>query len=211
MNARRRRIARILGALGIGALLLPATADAHGIVGRADLPIPVWLFSWAAAIVLIVSFVALSALWTRPQLQSERRVRLFRVPAAAGVARQFDRHGAVRARALQRLRRHAGVVGELQRDVHLRDLLGRHARAERAARRCVRPAQPVALVRANRSGGSRVAWRPACSPDRRFAIRRALASGRLWRAWSASPGWSSCTSNETARQSLRRCRSATSS
>jgi hypothetical protein len=78
----RRRLARTLGALGVAALLYPASAEAHGIVGRADLPIPVWLFSWAAAIVLIVSFVALSALWTRPQLQSERRKRLFRVPAA---------------------------------------------------------------------------------------------------------------------------------
>ena len=28
-----------------------------------------WLFSWAAAIVLVVSFVALSTLWTHPQLQ----------------------------------------------------------------------------------------------------------------------------------------------
>jgi type IV secretory pathway VirB3-like protein len=80
MNARHRLIARALSALGIAALLFPASAQAHGIVGRADLPIPVWLFSWAAAIVLVVSFVALSALWTRPQLQSERRVQLFRVP-----------------------------------------------------------------------------------------------------------------------------------
>ena len=48
------------------ALLFPAVAEAHGIVGRADLPIPVWLFSWAAAIVLVVSFVALSTLWTTP-------------------------------------------------------------------------------------------------------------------------------------------------
>ena len=61
-------------------MLFPATASAHGIVGRADLPIPVWLFSWAAAIVLIVSFVALSALWTRPQLQSQHRRRLVHVP-----------------------------------------------------------------------------------------------------------------------------------
>jgi hypothetical protein len=50
-------------------------------VGRADLPIPVWLFSWTAAIVLVVSFVALSTLWMRPQLQSEQRKRLFAMPA----------------------------------------------------------------------------------------------------------------------------------
>jgi hypothetical protein len=81
MKARHRLLAPALSALGIAALLFPASAEAHGIVGRADLPIPVWLFSWAAAIVLVVSFVALSALWTRPQLQSERRTRIFRVPA----------------------------------------------------------------------------------------------------------------------------------
>ncbi len=61
--------------------MLPASADAHGIVGRADLPIPVWLFSWAAAIVLVVSFVALSTLWQQPQLQEQHRKRLFRLPA----------------------------------------------------------------------------------------------------------------------------------
>jgi hypothetical protein len=42
---------------------------AHGIVQREDLPIPHWLFAWAAAIVLVVSFFALGALWPRPRLQ----------------------------------------------------------------------------------------------------------------------------------------------
>jgi hypothetical protein len=78
----RRLLPCTLGGLGIAALLVPAGASAHGIVGKADLPIPVWLFSWTAAIVLVVSFVALSTLWTRPQLQSEHRKRLFRMPAA---------------------------------------------------------------------------------------------------------------------------------
>jgi hypothetical protein len=41
---------------------------AHGIVGRTDLPIPEWLFGWAAAIVLVVSFVALAVLWQEPKL-----------------------------------------------------------------------------------------------------------------------------------------------
>src|ERR671921_402758 len=40
---------------------------AHGIVGRTDLPIPEWLFGWAAAIVLVVSFVALAVLWKEPR------------------------------------------------------------------------------------------------------------------------------------------------
>src|SRR5271165_1006748 len=68
--------------LCVVALALPATAEAHGIVGRADLPIPVWLFSWAAAIVLVVSFVALSSLWRTPQLQQQHPRKLVRLPPA---------------------------------------------------------------------------------------------------------------------------------
>ena len=45
---------------------------AHGLVARADLPIPDWLFGWAAAIVLVVSFVALAVLWPEPKLEHER-------------------------------------------------------------------------------------------------------------------------------------------
>jgi hypothetical protein len=41
----------------------------HGISVRADLPIPEWLFGWAAAMVLVVSFVALAVLWPNPRLQ----------------------------------------------------------------------------------------------------------------------------------------------
>jgi hypothetical protein len=51
------------------ALLVPAAAAAHGIVGRADLPIPTELFGVAAAAVLVASFVALAAGWTRPRLE----------------------------------------------------------------------------------------------------------------------------------------------
>jgi hypothetical protein len=45
---------------------------AHGLVSRADLPIPEWLFGWAAAMVLVVSFVALAILWPDPRLERER-------------------------------------------------------------------------------------------------------------------------------------------
>src|SRR5277367_505340 len=76
----RRTLAVLLGGFTLVALLAPASADAHGIVGKADLPIPVWLFSWTAAIVLVVSFVALSTMWTRPQLQKPRLRRLFHLP-----------------------------------------------------------------------------------------------------------------------------------
>jgi hypothetical protein len=76
----RRTLAFLLGGQGLVALALPASAQAHGIVGKADLPIPVWLFSWTAAIVLVVSFVALSTMWTRPQLQHPHLRRLFALP-----------------------------------------------------------------------------------------------------------------------------------
>ncbi len=44
---------------------------AHALASRQDLPIPAWLFAWAASIVLIVSFFALSAAWRKPQLEAE--------------------------------------------------------------------------------------------------------------------------------------------
>lgn len=53
---------------------------AHGLVGREDLPLPPWLFAWGAAAVLVVSFVGLAVLWTRPQLQDGRERRRFGVP-----------------------------------------------------------------------------------------------------------------------------------
>ena len=45
------------------------TVFAHGLVQRSQLPIPEWLFAWAAAVVLCVSFVALAALWPKPRLE----------------------------------------------------------------------------------------------------------------------------------------------
>ena len=84
LPARAALVSLVLAPCG-AALVFPAVAEAHGIVGRADLPIPVWLFSWAAGIVLVVSFVALSALWTRPQLQSEHRKPLLHIPRAVEV------------------------------------------------------------------------------------------------------------------------------
>ncbi len=42
---------------------------AHGIGGVQDLPVPKWLFFWGGAFVLVVSFIALGALWKTPQLE----------------------------------------------------------------------------------------------------------------------------------------------
>jgi hypothetical protein len=46
---------------------------AHALASRQDLPIPAWLFAWAASIVLIASFFALSAAWRKPQFEDEHR------------------------------------------------------------------------------------------------------------------------------------------
>jgi hypothetical protein len=88
----RRLLPCLLGVIGLATLIAPAGAQAHGIVGKADLPIPIWLFSWAAAIVLVVSFVALSTMWLTPQLQKPKLRRLMAIPkpvewlaSAAGV------------------------------------------------------------------------------------------------------------------------------
>jgi hypothetical protein len=55
-------------AVAVG-LLYPTGASAHALVGRQDLPIPEWLFAWAASLVLIVSFVGLTVAWRKPRLQ----------------------------------------------------------------------------------------------------------------------------------------------
>jgi hypothetical protein len=47
-------------------------AHAGDLLGRSDLPIPEWLFGWAAAMVLVVSFVALAVLWPEPKLEGDR-------------------------------------------------------------------------------------------------------------------------------------------
>ncbi len=46
--------------------------EAHALVAKQDLPIPAWLFAWAASIVLIASFFALAAAWRKPQFEEER-------------------------------------------------------------------------------------------------------------------------------------------
>ena len=63
------------------ALIAPASAAAHGLVQRSNLPIPEWLFGWAATIVLVISFVGLAALWPKPRL--EQRTPWRRLPGGA--------------------------------------------------------------------------------------------------------------------------------
>jgi hypothetical protein len=71
-NSKARRLAFAFSASIAASLVLSASALAHGIGGKTDLPVPRWLFAWAAAVVLIVSFVALATLWPTPRLERAR-------------------------------------------------------------------------------------------------------------------------------------------
>jgi hypothetical protein len=77
---RARTSAAALAGLLLGSALLADCASAHGISGQAALPVPAWLFAWAAAIALVVSFAALYTLWSSPQLQQRRVKRLLTLP-----------------------------------------------------------------------------------------------------------------------------------
>jgi hypothetical protein len=79
MQRRRLLVLLVLVAAG-AAIALPDAALAHGIVGREDLPIPKWLFGWAATAVLVASFVGLAVLWPKPRLEQPAERRLASVP-----------------------------------------------------------------------------------------------------------------------------------
>lgn len=63
-----------------------APAQGHGLVGRADLPVPTEVFVAAAAGVLVLSFLGLAAAWSAPRLETTRTRRLFALPRAVDVA-----------------------------------------------------------------------------------------------------------------------------
>jgi hypothetical protein len=79
---RTGRAAALVAAVTASTLVAPDPAAAHGLVGRADLPIPYWLFGWAAAVVLIVSFAGLATLWQTPKLEPDDGFR----PAPDGLS-----------------------------------------------------------------------------------------------------------------------------
>src|SRR3954452_17433324 len=69
-----RTVRRTLGACATAlavSLLVPVAAQAHGLAQREHLPIPQWLFAWAAAAVLVISFFALAVLWPTPRLEQD--------------------------------------------------------------------------------------------------------------------------------------------
>ena len=108
------------------------TAAAHGLVGRADLPIPAWLFGWAAAVVLIVSFVGLATLWQTPKLEGDERFRplpdglsFALVNPATEVFAGLVGVGLLGVTIWAGLAGRAVAAGQLRPHLHLRDLLGR--------------------------------------------------------------------------------------
>jgi hypothetical protein len=57
---------------------------AHGIGGRTDLPLSVWMFGYGAAAALVVSFAALAIFWPEPRLEPDRAASGTEVSAASG-------------------------------------------------------------------------------------------------------------------------------
>ena len=84
----RRAGLAVLAGVAAAALAAAPAAEAHGLVQRTSLPIPEWLFGWAAAIVLVASFAALAVLWPRPRLEEPRWRPL---PGLGRVARRAGR------------------------------------------------------------------------------------------------------------------------
>lgn len=65
--------------------LWSSPASAHGLGGRSDLPLPLWMFAYGAAAVLLVSFAALALFWPSSRLQrAGAGGRLLMKPATAG-------------------------------------------------------------------------------------------------------------------------------
>jgi hypothetical protein len=69
---RRRPLLAASALVAVAAwLVVPGPASAHGIVQRADIPIPAAAFAWGSAGVLIISFVLLAAFWPKPKLEGD--------------------------------------------------------------------------------------------------------------------------------------------
>ena len=80
---RRGTLFAALGAALAWVAVLPASASAHGISGKETLGIPRYVFAWGASVVLVLSFVALAALWSRPILEHPRERLVARLPRVA--------------------------------------------------------------------------------------------------------------------------------
>ena len=80
LGARRRPLVLAIAPLAAG-LLSPDLAVAHGLSAKADLPIPAWLFAWAATLVLMASFAGLAVLWRHPVFEALKSKQLLALGA----------------------------------------------------------------------------------------------------------------------------------
>lgn len=67
--------AATVGALVVSSMVTTTPALAHGVGGRADLPVPTSYFIVGAGLALIISFVALAVLWPEPRMQEPVEAR----------------------------------------------------------------------------------------------------------------------------------------
>ena len=206
---RRLRIAALGAALASAAVaVVPDAASAHGLVGRQDLPIPRWLFAWGAAVVLVISFVALAVLWPKPRLEDAAEHRVLRVPAflepICGVIGVAAFAGMV----------YAGFAGTQAATANIEPtviyvlfwvglpfLSACSAISSRRSTRGARPPRFVAWVAGRVSGDT------APGADGLSRVARPLARRRS--ASSPSPGSSSSTSAATIRAFSPRSRCST--
>ena len=75
---RRASSVVVLACLAVALTVTPAAA--HGLVGRHDLPLPVWQVAWAAVCVVGASFAAVGMLWHRPRLRAAAAGRPVLIP-----------------------------------------------------------------------------------------------------------------------------------
>lgn len=75
-----RRLPHALAVVGAASLVAPATTWAHGIGGTNELPVPGWLGAWAATLIVVLSFIALGAMWRTARFADGPVERHLRIP-----------------------------------------------------------------------------------------------------------------------------------
>ena len=181
---------------------------AHALASRQDLPVPAWLFAWAASIVLIVSFFALSAAWRKPQFEDERR-RPLGERLSAGAAEPAGADPLRRDRRLPpRLRRSTPACAAPKRPTATSPSPSSSSPAGSASPSSRRssatssgPSTPGARSAARREAAS---TRSPASAPRTCATRSGWAAGRRRSACSPSSGSRSSTAAAAASPSASR-------
>ena len=170
--------------------------------GSQDLPIPAWLFAWAASLVLIVSFALLSVAWRAPRLQEEgwRPLPRWLSPAAGQPGHRGRSRALARGLPARRSSSTRACEGTEAPDrnfaarLRLRHLLARAGAPERPLRRRLPGLQPLAGDRARRrrrlppgrrAVGARAARLPRAA--RPLAGRGRASSPSSGSSWSTAP------------------------